>query len=95
MFLAWIILNCLMAIVGLFVLGRYRHRSPKATRIGIVALFAYGTLTLLALARVQFAGRLLEPDSVPSQVASGVLILGNVMCVFALVVAIVTDRKPG
>jgi hypothetical protein len=94
MFLAWTVLNCLMVLVGLFLLGRYRDRARRATAVGIIALGGYGVVTLLGFARVEFGGRTFGPGSELYDVVSGLLVLGNVACVLLLVVGIVIDRRP-
>ena len=93
MFLAWIILNGLVVLVGLFVLGRYRSQAPKATRIGIVALYGFGLWTLLFLALVKNVGGFFGLESEWRVVVEGLLLLGFPACILLLVVAVVTDRR--
>ncbi len=89
----WMILNCLMVLVGLFILGRYRNRSRKATGIGIIALCGYGVLALTPIVPWQFAIALLGLGSVSNTVFSVAYTIGWTLCQFLLVVAIVIDRR--
>ncbi len=91
--LTWVVLNCLMVLVGLFILGRYRERSRKATTIGIVALCGFGVLGLMPLVLRQFAVGLFGPDSAFGTILAVIQLVGYTLCPLLLVIAIVIDRR--